>query len=406
MNPFNPDDLSNSLNDALSTLGIDTTHSQSVHDHSNQFNTLDHSQNNGLHSFSTNSLDTSHLHLHQPESWHTNHVTFHSAPNSVSTNTSMDDWNAHHHFDPNHPHGTVIGNPAHEMSHWHQQTRPDTCAVAVQQSVIEATTGHHFSEHQLANFAGQQGWYNQGTGTPITHFGELVTAETHIPVGQHFHGSLQEIATQLAHGEHVMVAVNSQILNMPDSHSIFSPIADDMLKGAVDSNHFANHAVEVIGIKYPDNDWQHPVVILNDPSSPDGKGVEIPADQFTAAWKTGGNFIASTAEHSDNNLSASHQDYANLKLGGGWSASGNSGNETIYNGNNIILNCNGRTFNHVGTGYVAGYMTACGDIFDGNNNKIGHASDGCAWDCCGNRVSWGWSSDRLAAAVFVAKRCG
>ncbi|MEK8018404.1 MAG: hypothetical protein VSS75_016160 [Candidatus Parabeggiatoa sp.] len=61
----------------------------------------------------------------------------------------------------------------------------------------------------------------------------------------------------------------------------------------------AIHSVEVIGMLYPNNDSEHPKVILNDPGIDNGKGVMIPIEQFEKAWATSDHLIASV--HSPNN---------------------------------------------------------------------------------------------------------
>ena len=223
----------------------------------------------------------------------------------------------HHHYDPSHFQGLVIGNPDDAMKHFHTQNHADTCGITVQQSIIEDTTGVHLSENQLIQTAQNHDLYHQGVGTPISHVGDLVSLETNVPVEKHFGGSLAEIAEKIANGEHVMVSVNAQIANVPDSQSFLGSLSSKMLDSTVQNqnNQVANHVEEVIGIGIKNNDPLHPVVIVNDPSSVNGKGVEIPAEQFTAAWETGGNFMASTVTHPEallKNLGGNHVDNQHL----------------------------------------------------------------------------------------------
>ena len=66
-----------------------------------------------------------------------------------------------------------------------------------------------------------------------------------------------------------------------DSHEIW--YGEDNNIFAPDSS--SNHAVEVIGVDH--SDPEHPMVILNDSGSPDGKGEMIPLDVFEGAWEDG-----------------------------------------------------------------------------------------------------------------------
>jgi hypothetical protein len=152
-----------------------------------------------------------------------------------------------------------------------------------------------------------------------------------------------------------MVSVNAQIANVPDSQSILGSLSSQMLDSTVQNNPIANHVEEVIGIGIKNNDPLHPVVIVNDPSSVDGKGIEIPAEQFTAAWETGGNFMASTVNHPEallKNFGGNHVDNQHL-------TDYNVGCKVSTNGDSVKIddsyvgNYNGNTF-YWNSGKVAG----------------------------------------------------
>ncbi len=194
----------------------------------------------------------------------------------------------HDRFDPHHPEGWVVGQPGQEMQVWHHQDRADDCGVVAQQFVIESVTGKSWSEDYLCHEAKALGGYAPGEGTPVEDLGQLVQMETHIPVERHFGGSLMEIEADLAQGERVIVAVNEQMVAMPDAGSILGGWDPSWVAGP------ANHAVEVIGVVHPFEDPLHPQVVINDPAMVDGAGVEIPAAQFEQAWAVGDHFMAST----------------------------------------------------------------------------------------------------------------
>ena len=70
-----------------------------------------------------------------------------------------------------------------------------------------------------------------------------------------------------------IVAIDANEIWYGEGDDLFSPSSG------------ANHAVEVIGIDYSDPD--HPMVILNDSGSPNGKGEMVPLGDFMDAWKDG-----------------------------------------------------------------------------------------------------------------------
>src|SRR5688572_27611559 len=44
-------------------------------------------------------------------------------------------------FDPLAPHGDVVGEPMEAMDHWHQQERPDSCAIVAQEFILDSISG-------------------------------------------------------------------------------------------------------------------------------------------------------------------------------------------------------------------------------------------------------------------------
>ncbi len=181
----------------------------------------------------------------------------------------------------------IIGDPADDMEHWHQQTHEDTCAVVSQQFILEELTGQNFSEDQLQQEACDNGWYTSGGGTPLECMGNILEAHG-IPVEKEYGCTLQDIGDKLACGEKVMVAVDSEEIWHPE---LVDP--DDALANAYGMpGQGVDHAVEVIGID--NSDPNNPMVILNDPGSRDGQGSMVPADRFVDAWDDSNNYMVST----------------------------------------------------------------------------------------------------------------
>lgn len=186
-------------------------------------------------------------------------------------------------FDPDEPHSSIIGDPASDMDDWHMQTHPDTCAVVSQEFILDELTGEDYSEEQLREEAMANGWYTPGGGTPLDAMGNIL--ENHgIEADREYGASLDDLAQALANGDKVLVAVHAEDIWYPDA-SDDTPLHE--YPGMPGQE--ANHAVEPIGLNY--DDPEHPMVILNDPGTPNGRGSEVPVDDFMAAWSSSGNYM-------------------------------------------------------------------------------------------------------------------
>jgi hypothetical protein len=187
--------------------------------------------------------------------------------------------------------GQIFGYPTNDEHHWHLQNHQDTCAVVSQEFILNElgeSYGIHFTEEQLRQEASAYGYYQDGGGTPLNCVGELLQLHN-IPVEKHDGCTLQDLEYKLAEGEKVIVAVNGQ--------EIWNPLDPQVLLhdyfGIPGQN--ANHAVEVIGVNT--NDPNHPIIILNDPGTPNGRGLEVSADRFDRAWETSNHYMVSTTIH-------------------------------------------------------------------------------------------------------------
>jgi hypothetical protein len=182
----------------------------------------------------------------------------------------------------------MVGTPATDMQYWHYQTFDNTCAVVAQESVLESLTGQHFSETSLRDEALSHGWYTASGGTPVNDVGALLALHG-IPVQQESGAILPDIENQLAAGHKVIVGVNGE-----DIWNDVHPDGGALPVGAYPGipGQVADHAVEVIGVDT--SDPAQPMVILNDSGTPDGRGLEIPADVFQEAWSASGDFMVHT----------------------------------------------------------------------------------------------------------------
>jgi len=180
----------------------------------------------------------------------------------------------------------VIGDPAAADRVWHQQALSDTCAVVSQGFALEELTGQHHSEAELAQVAHDHGWYVHGGGhggTPLSCVGNLL-GYYGVPTHRDYHANPAELHDALAHGDKCIVAVSAEDI-WTHQHGLDTPLSEFP---GVPGQH-ADHAVEVTGID--ENDPAHPVVILNDPGTPDGAGERVPMDTFLEAWQASGNFL-------------------------------------------------------------------------------------------------------------------
>ncbi len=189
------------------------------------------------------------------------------------------------HFLPGEVIQGIIGNPNLDIATWHMQNNLDTCAIVSQEFIIESLTGRHISEDTLKYTAELHGWYTPGGGTPMEHVGDLLEAFG-IHVQREQGASLEEMAERLSQHQKVIVGVNAQDIWYRGTPN--DPLAS--YPGIPGQQ--ADHAVEVIGIN--DTRPDHPLVILNDPGNPDGRGIEIPIDIFSEAWATSGNYMVTT----------------------------------------------------------------------------------------------------------------
>ncbi|WP_159029079.1 hypothetical protein [Streptomyces viridochromogenes] len=182
----------------------------------------------------------------------------------------------------------TFGEPDRDMQVWHQQDHPDTCAIAVQEFALDSVTGQDFSEGALRQEAMEHGWYAPGGGTTLGDVGNLLEAHG-IAVEREGGATLQDVAQELDVGHKVIAGVNAETIwdaGHPDGGSL--PL--EAFPGI--PGQLTDHVVEIIGIDQ--SDPTNPEVVLNDPGTPDGRGLEVPIDVFNQAWAASGNFMVHT----------------------------------------------------------------------------------------------------------------
>jgi hypothetical protein len=167
---------------------------------------------------------------------------------------------------------SISGNPASSVEHWEFQGNTNRCALYSQMFVIEELTGEDINIEEFAEVAKDNGWFSEESGTTFLNMNQMLDYYG-IDNEMKFHGSINEIEECLNKGGRVIVSIDSDEIWNGANHDIFAPESS------------ANHAVEVIGIDR--SDPAHPMIILNDSGTPNGKGEMVPLEVFDQAWEDG-----------------------------------------------------------------------------------------------------------------------
>ncbi len=205
-----------------------------------------------------------------------------------------DDWGASWGtpYDPPHwdsgavDSNAVLGDPAEDMAQWHMQAHDDTCAIVSQEFILDSVLDHDFSEQELVDLAIENGWYTPGGGTTLPNMGRVME-HFNLEVDYKENCSLEDLSDKLENDEKIIVAL--------DSDEIMNPgMGEDEILASFYGipGQGANHAVQVIGIDNTDTD--NPQVIINDPGTPNGKGVMVSSTDFLGAWEDSNNYMVST----------------------------------------------------------------------------------------------------------------
>lgn len=172
--------------------------------------------------------------------------------------------------DSNYPEG-ISGDPTSSMEHWEYQGDTNRCALYSQMFIIEEFTGQDIDIDEFAQMATDNGWFGvEGSGTALLNINRMLDTYG-IENEMTFHNDINDLENCLNNGGRVIVAIDADEIWYGDGEDYFSP------------NSRANHAVEVIGVDRTDP--EHPMVILNDSGTPNGRGEMVPLEDFIDAWQ-------------------------------------------------------------------------------------------------------------------------
>ena len=175
--------------------------------------------------------------------------------------------------DANYPEG-ISGDPAESMTYWECQGDTNRCALYSQKFVIEELSPNidHIDIEEFAAVAKEHGWFTEEGGTTLLNMNNMLDYYE-IENEMTFHNTIDDMEECLNNGGKVIVSIDCCEIWYGEDDNIFSPES------------CSNHAVEVIGVDRTDP--EHPMVILNDSGTPNGRGEMIPLDVFEGAWEDG-----------------------------------------------------------------------------------------------------------------------
>mgnify|MGYP002535180671 FL=1 len=168
----------------------------------------------------------------------------------------------------------ISGDPKESMAYWEYQGDTNRCALYSQKFVIEELSpdGTEIDIEEFAQIAKDHGWFTEEGGTTFLNMNNMLDYYG-IDNEMVFHQSISDIEDCLNEGGKVIVSIDCHEIWYGEDNNIFAPESS------------SNHAVEVIGIDRTNP--EHPMVILNDSGSPNGRGEMIPLEVFEGAWEDG-----------------------------------------------------------------------------------------------------------------------
>lgn len=187
----------------------------------------------------------------------------------------------------------MIGSPENQLDAWQLQDFSDNCAVTAQMSIINQYLVDDIGLDDANYVALAGGWWSPGGGTQPEDVGRLMDA---FGIDNHAvdQASIESLAGELQAGHRVIVGVNSGELWDQGPLADFANWLRDVF--GLDEAEFspADHAVSVTGIDLSNPDA--PMVIINDPGTPDGAGATYPLDKFMDAWQNSDFYYVATNE--------------------------------------------------------------------------------------------------------------
>ena len=175
-------------------------------------------------------------------------------------------------------HNIFIGDPISHIHEWEMQIEDDNCAVAAEVSLINHF-GFNISQAEANMISAENGWYQPGGGTSPSDIGNMMDM---FGIDNHhcYNATVQDLAAELAAGHGVIVGIHNDDLY---NNSSFSNIICDIFGIDNPQDMPANHAVVVTGIDM--SDPSNPMVVLNDPGTPNGAGATYSLSAFMDAWE-------------------------------------------------------------------------------------------------------------------------
>ena len=162
------------------------------------------------------------------------------------------------------------------------------CAIRSQQIILR-DYGIDVSLEELKQFALQNGWYEDGGGTPMGYVGAIIDA-CGVGVRQDINCTVYDLVNELAQGHRVIVGVDAnELWAVRDGNHIAQ--AKEFIKDIF--NEEANHALIVAGVEVNPSDPEDVKVILTDPGTGDLR-IEYTLEQFMDAWEDSDCFMTTT----------------------------------------------------------------------------------------------------------------
>ena len=162
------------------------------------------------------------------------------------------------------------------------------CAIRSQQIILR-DYGIDVSLEELKQFAIQNGWYEDGGGTPMGYVGAIIDA-CGVGVRQDINCTVYDLVNELAQGHRVIVGVDANEL-WADRDGNHIAQTKEFFKDIF--NEEANHALIVAGVEVNPNDPEDVKVILTDPGTGDLR-IEYTLEQFMDAWEDSDYFMTTT----------------------------------------------------------------------------------------------------------------
>lgn len=162
------------------------------------------------------------------------------------------------------------------------------CAIRSQQIILR-DYGIDVSLEELKQFAIQNGWYEDGGGTPMGYVGAIIDA-CGVGVRQDINCTVYDLVNELAQGHRVIVGVDANEL-WADREGNHIAQTKEFIKDVFHEE--ANHALIVAGVEVNPNDPEDVKVILTDPGTGDLR-IEYTLEEFMDAWEDSDCFMTTT----------------------------------------------------------------------------------------------------------------